>query len=219
MFKRSILRGFVLALTTGFLGSPLIFAQSSPKIGTLTITTYYPSPFGVYNELRAKRMAIGDTYYDPSTTSINDPADLIVEGDVGVGTTNPGSKLGVNGGISAGTYSGTAAPSNGMIVSGNVGIGTTSPGSKLDVTGTAQLRGAKGKTGLYVNSGGNVGIGTTSPGSKLDVNGGIKFKSPGSLWSPDTTNYQCPQGYYVCGFNCTGDCSTDHMRIKCCKFY
>jgi len=48
-----------------------------------------------------------------------------------------------------------------------------SPGSKLDVAGTAQLRGAPGGTGLYVNSGGNVGIGTVSPSSglKLDVEG------------------------------------------------
>ena len=32
----------------------------------ITITTYYPSPLGVYKELRAERMAIGDDYYDSS---------------------------------------------------------------------------------------------------------------------------------------------------------
>jgi hypothetical protein len=55
--------------------------------------------------------------------------------------------------------------------SGNVGIGNTSPGSLLDVNGTAQLRGASGGTGLYVNSSSNVGIGTTGPGQKLDIQG------------------------------------------------
>ncbi|MDD5725518.1 MAG: hypothetical protein PHX28_05180, partial [Candidatus Omnitrophica bacterium] len=30
----------------------------------ITITSYYPSPYGVYNELRAKKMAIGDDYID-----------------------------------------------------------------------------------------------------------------------------------------------------------
>ena len=120
-------------------GADPVFSQS-PE--TLTIVTYYPSPFGVYNELRSKRMAIGDNYYKNSdycwagscTNTIGSNADLVVEG--------------------------------------RVGIGTAKPGSKLDVSGTAQLRGRSGGTGLYVNSGGNVGIGTRAPGSKLSVSGG-----------------------------------------------
>ena len=67
------------------------FSQES-----ITITTYYPSPFGVYNELRAKRTAIGDTYYDNSAHpwdldgsyvagEISESADLVVEGSVGIG--------------------------------------------------------------------------------------------------------------------------------------
>ncbi len=68
-------------------GVPSSFAQTE----TITITTYYPSPFGIYNELRAKKMAIGASYYNPAGTSINDPADLIVEGNVGIGTTSPHS--------------------------------------------------------------------------------------------------------------------------------
>ena len=71
----------------------------------LTITTYYPSPVGIYKELRAKRMAIGDNYYNPSsycwegscTTSIDDNADLVVEGRVGIGTNDPEKELHVAG--------------------------------------------------------------------------------------------------------------------------
>lgn len=79
-----------------------VFAQE-----TITITTYYPSPYGSYRELRAQRMAIGDNYIDGSqycwspdtcTTTINADADLLVEGRVGIGTTSPVAKLEVRGG-------------------------------------------------------------------------------------------------------------------------
>jgi hypothetical protein len=78
-----------------FLLMPL-FAQE-----TLTLTTYYPSPFGVYNELRSKRIAVGLNYYDQSEYKPNDGdstlaadeigryADLIVERYLGVGTHQP----------------------------------------------------------------------------------------------------------------------------------
>ncbi|MFA5346456.1 MAG: hypothetical protein WC315_09320, partial [Candidatus Omnitrophota bacterium] len=49
---------FSLSILNIFLALP-VFAED-----TLTITTYYPSPYGVYRELRAKRIAIGDDYID-----------------------------------------------------------------------------------------------------------------------------------------------------------
>jgi hypothetical protein len=74
--------------------SPPLFAEE-----TITITTYYPSPYGVYREMRAKRIAIGDTYFDGAEVPweeingdgglIDYLADLVVEGNVGIGTTNP----------------------------------------------------------------------------------------------------------------------------------
>ncbi|MDD5568157.1 MAG: hypothetical protein PHY88_03010, partial [Candidatus Omnitrophica bacterium] len=47
-----------IIIAFAFFLSP-VFAED-----TLTITTYYPSPYGVYRELRAKRIAIGDDYID-----------------------------------------------------------------------------------------------------------------------------------------------------------
>ena len=68
----------------------------------MTITTYYPSPYGIYKEMRAQRMAIGQNYVTPlggfptihwegalDAGSVTNNADLVVEGNVGVGTIRP----------------------------------------------------------------------------------------------------------------------------------
>ncbi|MCK5287964.1 MAG: hypothetical protein KAJ14_12955 [Candidatus Omnitrophica bacterium] len=72
---------------------------------SITITTYYPSPFGVFREIRATNTAIGDTYSDNTQycwigtcgTGIHHEASLVVEGNVGIGTVVPTSKLQVVG--------------------------------------------------------------------------------------------------------------------------
>ncbi len=85
----------------------LLVAFSSFSQETLTITTYYPAPFGVYNEMRSKRMAVGPNYYDQAQYPSNvgawaDPldaneigyyADLIVQRHLGVGTHYPYAEL------------------------------------------------------------------------------------------------------------------------------
>jgi hypothetical protein len=75
---------FVLNVIFCLCFSSFVFAQEE-----VTITAYYPSPYGVYKELRSQRMAIGDSYYDNSQYSweaplsnIDSEADLIVEGNV-----------------------------------------------------------------------------------------------------------------------------------------
>ncbi|MFH1414107.1 MAG: tail fiber domain-containing protein [Candidatus Omnitrophota bacterium] len=89
---RKLLLFTVLLSTLCSFFSLLCYAQD-----TLTITTYYPSPYGSYRELRAQRMAIGDDYIKGSeycwegtcTNTINPNADLVVEGSVGIGTASP----------------------------------------------------------------------------------------------------------------------------------
>lgn len=70
-------------------------------------------------------------------------ADLynINTGNVGIGTTNPQSKLAVNGNMAIGAaYATTAAPANSLIVGGNIGIGTQTPNSELQFRSTTNNR-------------------------------------------------------------------------------
>jgi|GEM_PF-2440482 len=84
------------------------YGQSVTKQEELVITTYYPVPYGDYQELRVRRMAIGPEYSKSSSycwgggscsTSIPDTANLVVEGRVGIGTVSPQTALDVNGKI------------------------------------------------------------------------------------------------------------------------
>ena len=96
----------------------LLGMTSTVAAEDITITTYYPSPRGIYQELRTTDNAFLAT----------------IGGRVGIGTTGALSKLDVNGGVAIGSYAGVnAAPANGLIVSGNVGIGTTNPGGHLEI--------------------------------------------------------------------------------------
>jgi len=80
--------------------------------------------------------------------------------NVGIGVSNPQSKLSVNGttangGLAIGdsTYtstSGTVAPANGAIIQGSVGMGITTPQVPLHITGQVYVAGS-GVTGLFYN--------------------------------------------------------------------
>ncbi|MBI2885032.1 MAG: hypothetical protein HYY15_02540 [Candidatus Omnitrophica bacterium] len=136
----------------------------------LTLTTYYPSPRGVYKELRASGdVAIG-------TTSAPD-ARLQVIGSL----IPPGVALHVIG--SGGTTTlqiddnpgGDTSPF--LINSaGDVAIGTTDPGGyKLRVLGSSARFGTTATdTFTFTNS--RIGIGTTNPSQALDVEGQIRVR-------------------------------------------
>ena len=140
----------------------------------ITLTTYYPAPYGVYRELRTNGIAVGSNYrYDPEELA---DGVIIVEVSAGIGTVDPLSMLSVAGGATIGSnYTAIVAPADGLLVEGSTGIGTDAPASMLSVAGGATVgenytSTAAPAEGLLVA--GDVGIGTDTPASKLSVAGG-----------------------------------------------
>lgn len=139
--------------------------------------------------------------------SSEDVVMTLVNGQVGLATTNPVNLLDVKGNVGIGTYASIyTAPVNGMIISGNVGIGISSPDSKLQVAGkthtdTLQIGSAStsgyvltaidslGNADWRVSTGsggsGNVGIGTLI---SLGTPGSVLFVGTASTLSEDNDN-------------------------------
>jgi hypothetical protein len=106
--KKILSIGVVFCLTSVLFTFIYSFAEER-----ITLTTYYPAPYGVYRELRADMMAIGSAYRNVPLVN----GRLLVEGAVGIGTTNPSATLEVLGDVNipvslirfdAGTNAGTA---------------------------------------------------------------------------------------------------------------
>jgi len=85
------------------------------------------------------------------TGSTNTRLAINSSGNIGIGTTNPQSKLDIEGGMAIGSsYSGTtAAPTNGLIVEGEVGVGTSDPKVPLHVDGGSEASLSDG-TGTFM---------------------------------------------------------------------
>jgi Chaperone of endosialidase len=91
--------------------------------------------------------------------------------NVGIGLSNPASKLTVNGNLAIGAGYNVAAPANGAIIQGNVGIGTTTPLEMLQVY----------NGNIYCND-------STGTSSILLINndGGVRVYRNGSAYTSDS---------------------------------
>ena len=110
---------------------------------------------------------------------------ILYNGNVGIGTTNPGAKLDINSGGTTKMLLGANTSNtnyNAISLNGdntdNARIGMTGGGSAdgrlyLDAVTNITFRpGSSATQAMTILSGGNVGIGTTAPKNKLDVEGG-----------------------------------------------
>jgi len=160
-------------------------------IGNITTTNSYATNFFASNAFYLN----GASYYLNSTNGgiytnarFETASNLVVGGNVGIGTSSPGYKLETIGNAR---------------ISGNLSIGTTYNGFAANIEGTVYVIGASvwvtdgygyanassstgmypdsshnisfksnNSTKVYINASGNVGIGTTSPSQKLHVSAG-----------------------------------------------
>jgi hypothetical protein len=153
--------------------SGFAIAQDTEEI---TLTTYYPAPYGEYDGLSATSMAIGETYGVPV-----DSGDLVVEGRIGIGTTSPQRRLELT------SHSRSAAQ-----------LVLTDPDAHVNQrrwflqSRLGQFRlGAfddlcTSNSGLLaINQNGNFGIGTVNPQAALEVN-----STTSGLLPPRMTTHQ-----------------------------
>ena len=109
-----------------FLGAVFCFAQQEE----IRITTYYPSPHGLYDELGSNKLAV-----DIAGVAVPTEYAAMSNGDVHIGRA---LIVGAGGG-SGFAFDEGATPGDGdVLIKNNVGIGTVTPGYNLEVNGTLQ---------------------------------------------------------------------------------
>jgi hypothetical protein len=85
----------------------LVLSVAPAAAEDITITTYYPSPYGSYDSLQADKLGVGDNNSDGSITSSDIPTTsgyVWIKGNVSIGTTSSSYKLMLNGQPGANGY-------------------------------------------------------------------------------------------------------------------
>lgn len=149
MEQRTIRLNFDLSFVYGprTWRAPIVAVMLLAAVGELnsesvTLSTYYPAPSGVYTNM----ITTGNTFL------ARDPLAGPAESRVGIGTTAPGAKLAVSGNMTVGSaYDTFVAPASGLIVSGWMGVGMSTPTAGLDVRGNMNIASSAGGAKGYIH--------------------------------------------------------------------
>jgi len=181
---------------------------------TFTLTTYYPAPFGVYQELRAKRMAIGQNFHtseygwtSANTYHFGDTTSLAIEDDVLIGD-SPAEALRIRRGSdyfgSGGDYEAMIIektdddpiPEGGLVfgfaTSNAIDTPSGDPGWAVNHRGILRLRVAN-------NGKPRIGIGHNilNPVVALDIEGGVKIRNVHRTCNEDVAGTLRYNGGYI----------------------
>ena len=129
---------------------------------------------------------------DGTTVSLNEYFSVRETGNVGIGTTNPGSKLDVNGNISTTQGSGGKISlfDNNSTRNNRIELFADTEGAKINSTFSTGGTGAinfltAGTNRMKINDSGNVGVGLTSPIARLTIKGVGSYNSGFMVLSPN----------------------------------
>jgi hypothetical protein len=140
---------------------------------TFTLMTYYPSPYGSYNDLTVyNRLGVGTTAPAVRLHVVGDGtrSAVFMSGNVGIGTTGPATILEVNKGnvVGSGVWIDGTNDTRVMIGRGQPTVWSWANGWATAGDFSLIQEGVSGNV-IYVKPGGNVGIGTAAPATKLHL--------------------------------------------------
>ena len=182
--------GSKLEVNSGGSDSVARFTSTDARARILISDNNDISYFGTY---------IGTTFLGPDDTPSGNTINVLSNGNVGIGTTSPGTyaKLEVS---TSGQYEGIVLSNGTNSVGWISGNSASNDNGQLSLSsGGVQKVQINAASNSYFN-GGNVGIGTTSPDFKLDVNGIIRSENSsevGTLYLGNTAQSQIPGGAII----------------------
>ena len=206
-----------------------ILTTTGPQIRLSRTSTNYSTLYAdSAGGLIISSYSSGSANYQIFSINSSEKVRIINNGNVGIGTTSPGTKLDVDGSIrlsTSGKVEGRSYPYTTNIGSGANATTTNITAGSTDKSEISLIGGDVGdriefKTNsterMRIDSSGNVGIGTTSPGAKLDVRGILRsYLNSGNYGQIDNGSFQAVGahgGTFMLDLDNTG--SADLVNIK-----
>lgn len=176
----------------------------------ITVTTYYPAPYGIYKEIRSDQMTVGSAYRNTALTD----GTLLVFGQVGIGTATPQASLDVAGGIRLGWDTICNASKTGTIRYNSAIKGVEEcDGSTWKTPAPAGLSDCQTSTSSFVTPG---AVTVQCPAGYFATGGGMSI--PGYGDNQATSSYGGPNpDQWTCSDNRTRDHGTIVCYARCCK--